>query len=85
MPRPDLRLLSYARDFTVTENKFAEFDRLVRERWKYPADGVLVSSPQVLGDTYEELTANLEKLAAADLALLIVPRKDRERGVATRN
>jgi hypothetical protein len=45
-----------------------------------PADGVLVSSPQVLGDTYEELTANFEKLAAADLALLIVPRKDRERG-----
>jgi hypothetical protein len=85
MPRPDLRLLSYARDLTVTENKFVEFDRLVRERWKYQADGVLVSSPQVLGDTYEELTANLEKLAAADLALLIVPRKDREQGMAARN
>jgi hypothetical protein len=34
---------------------------------------VIVESPQALGDTYEELVANLDALASAELLLSIVP------------
>jgi hypothetical protein len=54
-------------------DKFHEFDRLCREVHSLRVDTVLVSDPTVLGDTYAELVANLRKLAAARLALLISP------------
>ena len=67
-------------------DKFKELDRLVREaQTKGDVDAVLVASPQVLGDTYEELVANLNKLAGAELAVVIVPPSDRANTVARRN
>ena len=34
-------------------------------------DGIAVDCPQMLGDTYEELVANLDKIATAGLLLSI--------------
>ena len=71
------RAVSYARDMSVKTNKFVEFDRLIREAKELAADTVLVQSPQVLGDNYDELIDNLTKLANAELALVIVPSEHR--------
>ena len=75
MAASNLRVISYARDMSLTTDKFEQFEALVRNAWKSQADGVVVASPQVLGDTYDELVANLQKLADADLLLAVVPSK----------
>jgi hypothetical protein len=69
----NLRLISYVRDLSLKTDKFVEFDNLIRNAWKDRPDAVVVASPQTLGDTYEELTTNLKKLADARLLLAIVP------------
>ena len=51
------------------EDKFKEFNRVL----KCDADVVIVSHPQVLGDDYEELCENLNRLARAGKTLNIVP------------
>lgn len=76
MAKQKLRVISYARDLKVQTNKFREFDNLLRNLSKDQADGVAVASPQILGDNYEELVANLNKLATANLLLAIVPPND---------
>ena len=48
----------------------------VRDR-KQVADAVLVQSPQILGDSYGELVANLDKLAGVGLAVVVVPLSER--------
>jgi hypothetical protein len=73
MPSPKLRVVSYARDLSLTTDKFAQFRVLLRDARKDGADAVAVASPQVLGDSYDELVANLNNLAAANLLLVIVP------------
>jgi anaerobic glycerol-3-phosphate dehydrogenase len=73
MPLPKLRAVSYARDFSVTSNKFVKFDKLVQSARKDQAEAVIVALPQVLGDSYDELLVNLNKLALANLLLAIVP------------
>ena len=57
------------------ERKFADFDRMVAEAKKSGIEAVMVSSPQTLGDTYEELIRNLTRLQEAELTLVIVPPK----------
>ena len=80
------RFVSYARDMKVQTDKFKQLDRLVTEATaKGEVDAVIVASPQVLGDTYDELVANLNKLAAAELAVAIVPPSDRAKTIASRN
>lgn len=80
------RFVSYARDMTLEADKFKELDRLVREaKTRQDVDAVVVASPQVLGDTYEELIANLNKLADAELAVVVVPPRVRDQVVAQRN
>jgi hypothetical protein len=69
----NLRLVSYVRDLSLKTDKFVELDNLIRNAWKDRADAVAVMSPEILGDTYEELTANLKKLADARLLLAIIP------------
>jgi len=84
--RSKFRFVSYARDMTLDTDKFKELDRLVMEaKAKGEVDAVIVASPQVLGDTYEELVANLNKLAEAELAVVIVPPSDRAKTVASKN
>ena len=72
------RFVSYARDLGLRADKFKELDKLVTDaKKKGDVDAVIVASPQVLGDDYEELVANLNKLADAELAVVIVPPRDR--------
>jgi anaerobic glycerol-3-phosphate dehydrogenase len=75
---PLKNVVSYVRDMTVASDKFAAFDRLCREARPSGAEAVLVTGPEVLGDDYAELVANLNKLADADLPLVIVPTLMRE-------
>lgn len=80
------RFASYARDMTLQMDKFKQLDRLVsKAKTKGDVDAVVVASPQVLGDTYDELVANLNKLADAELAVVVVPPADRARTAARRN
>ena len=80
------RFVSYARDMTVKADKFKTLDALVNDaKAKGDLDAVVVASPQVLGDTYEELVANLNKLASAELALVIVAAPQRANSGARRN
>lgn len=68
------RFVSYTRDMSVQKDKFKQLNRLVNgARQTGDVDAVVVASPEVLGDTYEELVDNLNKLAGAELALVIVP------------
>jgi Mrp family chromosome partitioning ATPase len=57
--------------------KFANFDRLLAKSRGEEIDCMIVNSPHVLGDTYAELVTNLNKIAAAGLALRIVPPEKR--------
>lgn len=52
------------------ETKFKEFIRMCSEMRE--DDVVLISHPQVLGDTYDEVIKSLGRLASAKLALRIV-------------
>lgn len=73
MAKKITRAVVYTRDPKVTADKFAGLQTLVREAKQSNMAALMVQSPQTLGDTYEELIANLDLLAAADLALMIVP------------
>jgi len=52
-------------------DKFADFDRMIAESKQKGFEHVLIAYPQVLGDTYEELIENMNKLADAGLSLSI--------------
>ena len=75
MATPNLQVISYARDMSLTADKFRQLDALIRNAWKDRADAVAVAAPEVLGDTYDELVGNLRKLADANLLLAVVPSK----------
>jgi hypothetical protein len=60
-------------------DKFAGLDELIGDAKKLGVDFVIVHSPLVLGDTYSELVTNLDKIAAADLKLMIVPPSERNK------
>lgn len=71
------RAVVYKRDLSVTANKFDPLRALIDEAKAKNMAALMVHSPQMLGDTYEELIANLDAIAAADLALMIVPPQHR--------
>jgi hypothetical protein len=57
------------------EQKFADFMRLLAES----KEGiVLIHNPQVLGGDYDEIVESLNRLADAEQALRIVPRRERK-------
>ncbi len=56
------------------EQKFAQFIAMCQNASKDKVDTVLVDHPAVLGDTYEELTESLSRLADAGLSLHIAHR-----------
>lgn len=58
-------------------NALVDVDALIAEASARKLKAMFVSSPRALGATYEELVANLEKIADAELPLLIVPRRHR--------
>lgn len=61
---------------TYDEEKFKEFNRML----KCDAEVVFIHHPQVLGDTYEELCENLNRLARAGKNLTILSPEDRGKG-----
>jgi len=72
--------LNYWRDRSLKSHKFEALDSVIddytnkRNFGPIPTDaieGIVVATPDVLGDTYEELIANLDKLASAGLLLKI--------------
>lgn len=56
------------------EQKFAGFIEMCKGAKKGGAEGVLVSHPSVLGDTYEELIESLSRIADAGIGLHIAGR-----------
>ena len=56
---------------------FAGLDKLIREAKSSDVDSLIVATPQSLGDNYEEMISNLDKIAAAELVLIIVPPDQR--------
>jgi hypothetical protein len=65
------------------ERKFPNFIRLCREI--RAGDYVVVATPHALGDTYDELIESLNRLADAEVRLVIVPRKGRKGRAARKN
>ena len=59
----------------VAEDKWEGFYTML-ETAKDKADLLVVAFPEVLGDTYEELVANLSAMASHGLRLAIVPPED---------
>lgn len=59
------------------DNKFKHFNQMIAEAKQKKIDVVLVYSPHVLGDNYEELVTNLNKIADANLSLRILPALER--------
>ena len=55
------------------EEKFKEFKKMLET----DAGVCVIHHPQVLGDDYEELVENLNRLADSGKSLEIVPRKER--------
>jgi hypothetical protein len=62
---------------TYDEKKFKNFNKLLRDRAKKEIDVLMVSHPETLGDDYEELVENLNRLSDSRLKLVIVPRSQR--------
>jgi hypothetical protein len=79
MSKADLRVFNYLRKTSNSLERAVAFDWLVNQL-KGKADAVAVMSPEALGDSYHEVMANLEKLANAELLLLIIPSSHRGAG-----
>ncbi len=58
------------------EEKFADFIKLCATTDKDAV--VMVAMPEALGDTYDEMVESLNRLADAELRLVIVPRSQRK-------
>jgi len=58
--------------------KFAALNRLCQEAVSKNANKIMILNPEVLGDNYEELIHNLNKIAEAGLALLVLPPSQRK-------
>jgi len=61
------------------EKKFADFNAMLSGSKNDGVVMVLVLRPGVLGDTYEELTENLNRISDRGLTLRIVPRSERSK------
>jgi hypothetical protein len=75
-----LKMASYARDLDATrflpyEEKFSGLLRLWEEAKKGEFEIVVVASPKILGDNYEELIGNLPRCAQVGLVVAIAERK----------
>jgi hypothetical protein len=66
---------------TPYEVKFAGLLRGIAEAKAQGADVIMIHRPEVLGDTYAELIESLNRIAAAELRLMILPPN--QRGEAT--
>jgi dihydrodipicolinate synthase/N-acetylneuraminate lyase len=53
------------------EDKFSEFIEMCKRAKQEGVEGVMIGSPEDLGDNYEEVIQSLEHLAKSDLVLKI--------------
>jgi hypothetical protein len=60
----------------IDPNKWSGFYKCVQDAQKGGAEILMVHSPEVLGDNYEELVANLSAIASHKLHLVILPPED---------
>ena len=71
------KAVTYERELNTSANIDYEtkFDELVRLCKEAPsqADAVVIASPQVLGDSYDEVMESLRRIANVGLAIIIVP------------
>ena len=83
-----LVLHNYWRDKSLDINKFQSLDELLEaviakgELGPVPTtslDGISVDSPEMLGDTYEEIIENMNRIGAAGLIVFINKPKPRRR------
>jgi len=78
MKLKDVKTVLYAREMKTSTGapyaqKFDSLIRLCKEARAAQADMVVIASPEVLGDSYNEVIESLRCIADADLALTIVP------------
>jgi hypothetical protein len=59
------------------EEKFAGLLRLCKDAKQSGAEVVVIHSPEVLGDNYDELIESLNRISDAKLSLTILPRSER--------
>jgi hypothetical protein len=76
MSKTGLRVFTYFRNLDTLLDKFVAFDFLVAQMTG-KADCMAITSPHALGDTHAEITMNLDKLAEAEILLLVVPLASR--------
>jgi len=62
---------------TSHDEKFKGFNKLLAESKKKRVKKVIIHHPEVLGDDYDEIVENLNRLSDAELELCIVPRSQR--------
>ena len=77
MQLKEAKVVTYARELNTPadiayEKKFDELIRLCKEA-PSQADAVVMASPQVLGDSYDEVMESLRRIANVGLAIIIVP------------
>jgi hypothetical protein len=63
--------------------KFAGLEQLISESGTNGVKAVMIHAPQVLGDTYDEMIVNLNRVAEAELAVVIVPPNERVGDITT--
>jgi hypothetical protein len=59
------------------EEKFKGFIQMCADAKRQGVEVIVVPHPEVLGDDYQEIVESLNRLAAARLALQIVPPDER--------
>jgi len=59
------------------ETKFGGFIQMCQKAKKDGVDTIFIANPEALGDDYAEIVESLNRLADAELKLIIVPRSKR--------
>jgi hypothetical protein len=78
MPKNITRMVQYARDPASNPDPgFARLRALIADARSRNMAAVMTLSPAALGDTLEELCRNLDLIADADLAVILVPPRHR--------
>lgn len=76
MARP--KIVMYAREFkpidvVIEVGKWEGLYKCLKKAKQEGIESLLVHSPEVLGDTYEELVGNLSAIASYGLTLCVIP------------
>ncbi len=64
---------------TQSKNKFKKFLQRLKEAKANSVTLIVIGEPQELGETYGEMVESLNRLAALDLNLAILPEEARQK------